>query len=70
MLRRFRLEEPQSVAEVSDLLGRFGDSAQGERTDRDAQLRTRDHQRDLVHRPQRRARPAGRHRHRLDHGAA
>ena len=27
MLRRFRLEEPQSVAEVSDLLGRFGDSA-------------------------------------------
>jgi carbon-monoxide dehydrogenase medium subunit len=27
MLRRFRLEEPQSVAEVSELLGRFGDSA-------------------------------------------
>jgi len=27
MLRRFRLEEPQSVAEVSDLLGRFGDRA-------------------------------------------
>ena len=27
MLRRFRLEEPQSVAEVSDLLGRFCDSA-------------------------------------------
>ncbi len=24
MLRRFHLEEPQSVAEVSDLLGRFG----------------------------------------------
>ncbi len=27
MLRRFRLEEPESVAEVSELLGRFGDSA-------------------------------------------
>jgi carbon-monoxide dehydrogenase medium subunit len=27
MLRRFRLEEPQSVAEASELLGRFGDSA-------------------------------------------
>jgi len=27
MLRRFRLEEPQSVAEVSELLGRFGESA-------------------------------------------
>lgn len=27
MLRRFRLEEPQSVAETSELLGRFGDSA-------------------------------------------
>lgn len=27
MLRRFRLEEPQSVAEVSELLDRFGDSA-------------------------------------------
>jgi len=27
MLKRFRLEEPQSVAEVSELLGRFGDSA-------------------------------------------
>src|SRR5262245_13126992 len=27
MLRRFRLEEPESVAEVCDLLGRFGDSA-------------------------------------------
>ena len=27
MLRRFQLEEPQSVAEVSDLLGRFGESA-------------------------------------------
>ena len=27
MLRRFRLEEPESVAEVSDILGRFGDSA-------------------------------------------
>jgi Aerobic-type carbon monoxide dehydrogenase, middle subunit CoxM/CutM homologs len=27
MLRRFRLEEPTSVAEVSELLGRFGDSA-------------------------------------------
>jgi aerobic carbon-monoxide dehydrogenase medium subunit len=27
MLRRFRLEEPRSVAEVSDLLGRFGDRA-------------------------------------------
>src|SRR5574341_2328438 len=27
MLRRFRLEEPDSVAEVSELLGRFGDSA-------------------------------------------
>ena len=27
MLRRFRLEEPQSVNEVSELLGRFGDSA-------------------------------------------
>ena len=27
MLRRFRLEEPESVSEVSDLLGRFGDSA-------------------------------------------
>lgn len=27
MLRRFRLEEPGSVAEVSDLLRRFGDSA-------------------------------------------
>ena len=27
MLRRFRLEEPQSVAEVSELLGRFGDAA-------------------------------------------
>jgi carbon-monoxide dehydrogenase medium subunit len=27
MLKRFRLEEPESVAEVSDLLGRFGDSA-------------------------------------------
>jgi carbon-monoxide dehydrogenase medium subunit len=27
MLRRFRLEEPESVAEASELLGRFGDSA-------------------------------------------
>ncbi len=27
MLRRFRLEEPESVSEVSDLLGRFGESA-------------------------------------------
>jgi carbon-monoxide dehydrogenase medium subunit len=27
MLRRFHLEEPETVAEVSDLLGRFGDSA-------------------------------------------
>src|SRR5918995_4445497 len=27
MLRRFRLEEPTSVVEVSELLGRFGDSA-------------------------------------------
>ena len=27
MLRRFRLEEPGSVAEASDLLGRFGESA-------------------------------------------
>ena len=27
MLRRFRLDEPESVAEVSELLGRFGDSA-------------------------------------------
>ena len=27
MLRRFRLEEPESVAEVSELLGRYGDSA-------------------------------------------
>ena len=27
MLRRFRLEEPRSVAEVSELLGRFGESA-------------------------------------------
>ena len=27
MLRRFRLEEPQSVAEASELLGRFGDNA-------------------------------------------
>jgi aerobic carbon-monoxide dehydrogenase medium subunit len=27
MLKRFRLEEPQSVAEVSELLGRFGDGA-------------------------------------------
>jgi len=27
MLRRFRLEEPTSVAEVSELLGRFSDSA-------------------------------------------
>lgn len=27
MLRRFRLEEPDSVKEVSELLGRFGDSA-------------------------------------------
>lgn len=27
MLRRFRLEEPTTVAEVSELLGRFGDSA-------------------------------------------
>ncbi|MPZ75239.1 MAG: carbon monoxide dehydrogenase [Deltaproteobacteria bacterium] len=27
MLRRFRLEEPQSVGEISELLGRFGDSA-------------------------------------------
>ena len=27
MLKRFRLEEPGSVAEVSELLGRFGDSA-------------------------------------------
>ena len=27
MLRRFRLEEPTSVAEISELLGRFGDSA-------------------------------------------
>ena len=27
MLRRFRLEEPESVVEVSELLGRFGDSA-------------------------------------------
>ena len=27
MLKRFRLEEPDSVAEVSELLGRFGESA-------------------------------------------
>lgn len=27
MLKRFRLEEPESVAEVSELLSRFGDSA-------------------------------------------
>ena len=27
MLKRFRLDEPQSVAEVSELLGRFGDNA-------------------------------------------
>jgi aerobic carbon-monoxide dehydrogenase medium subunit len=27
MLRRFRLEEPESVAEASELLGRFGESA-------------------------------------------
>lgn len=27
MLRRFRLEEPESVKEVSELLGRFGESA-------------------------------------------
>jgi len=27
MLKRFRLEEPESVAEVSELLGRFGDNA-------------------------------------------
>jgi carbon-monoxide dehydrogenase medium subunit len=27
MLRRFRLEEPESVAEVAELLGRFGDNA-------------------------------------------
>jgi carbon-monoxide dehydrogenase medium subunit len=27
MLRRFRLEEPESVAEASELLGRFGDNA-------------------------------------------
>ncbi len=27
MLRRFRLEEPDSIAEVSELLGRFGDNA-------------------------------------------
>lgn len=27
MLRRFRLEEPESVAEASELLGRFGDGA-------------------------------------------
>jgi len=27
MLRRFRLEEPDSVAEVAELLGRFGDAA-------------------------------------------
>jgi carbon-monoxide dehydrogenase medium subunit len=27
MLRRFRLDEPESVAEVSEILGRFGDSA-------------------------------------------
>lgn len=27
MLRRFRLEEPESVAEASELLGRFGDAA-------------------------------------------
>ena len=27
MLRRFRLEEPESVAEVCEILGRFGDSA-------------------------------------------
>ena len=27
MLRRFRLEEPESVAEVAELLGRFGENA-------------------------------------------
>lgn len=27
MLRRFHLEEPETIAEVSELLGRFGDSA-------------------------------------------
>jgi aerobic carbon-monoxide dehydrogenase medium subunit len=27
MLRRFRLEEPESVAEVSELLAQFGESA-------------------------------------------
>src|SRR4029077_7501751 len=27
MLRRFRVEEPESVKEISELLGRFGESA-------------------------------------------
>ena len=27
MLRRFRLEEPESVQEAADLLNRYGDSA-------------------------------------------
>ena len=36
----------------------LGDGAQAQRADRDAQLRTRDHERNLVHRAQRRAGPA------------
>ena len=27
MLRRFRLEEPETIAEAAELLGRFGESA-------------------------------------------
>ena len=41
-----------------------------ERADRDAELGAGDHQRDVVHGPQRRPGPPARRGHRLDHGTA
>ena len=49
---------------------RFGDRAQAQRAHRDAELRARDHQRDLAHRPQRRTGPARGPREGFDDGTA
>ena len=53
--------QPERVERRLQQVGqrRLGDRAQAQRADRDAELGAGDHQRDLVHRPQRRAGPAG-----------